>query len=84
MIVLQDDSLPTNDGVTCWVPYKLKNQINFGRDSIITIIGQTSIGKGYDRVKKVQTDEERIMLNTFSIFGIPELLTIVDEPGELL
>ncbi len=83
-VVLQDDSLEGSDGVTVWIPNKLRGMINFGRDSIVTIIGSTSIGKGWDREKRVQTDEERLNINGFSIFGVPGLTTIVEEQGNEL
>ena len=84
LVVLQDDSLEGSDGVTVWIPNRLRGMINFGRDSIVTVIGATSIGKGWDREKRVQTDEERLMLNGFSIFGVPGLTTIVEEQGSEL
>jgi len=84
LIALQDDSLETTDGVTVWLPNNLRGMLNFGRDSVVTLVAQTMIGKGWNRETQQQTDEERIMLNAYSIFGRPGLTTIVDEPGEML
>jgi len=84
LVVLQDDSLEGSDGVTVWIPNRLRGMINFGRDSIVTIIGSTSIGKGWDREKRQQTEEERLNINGFSIFGVPGLTTIVEDQGSEL
>ncbi len=81
LIVLDDDTLDAGQSVTVWVPNNLRHLIDFGRDSVVTVVGQTSIGKGWDSEKRIQTDEERLMLNGFSIFGKPGLTTIVEEQG---
>jgi|GEM_PF-7102338 len=82
MVVLSDDSLGKDEGVTVWVPNNLRSLINFGRDSIVTIVGQTSIGAGWDFEKKVPLPNvERLMINAYSIFGQPGLTTIVEEQG---
>ena len=81
LIVLDDDTLEAGQSVTVWIPNSLRHLIDFGRDSVVTVVAQTSIGKGWDREKRVQTDEERLMLNGFSIFGKPGLTTVVEEQG---
>lgn len=84
MIVLNDDSLTEPvDGVTIWLPNKLRSLINFGRQSVVTVVAQTREGKLWDRQAKRETDIPTVSLNGFSIFGRPGLTTIAEEP-ELL
>ena len=83
-MILNDDSLPTKDGVTCWIPNKLKSTITFGQGSIVTVIAQTSKGKGYDREKRVQTDEDVLNLNVYALFGRPGLTNSVEPQSDLI
>ncbi len=83
-MILNDDSLPTKDGVTCWIPNKLRSTITFGQGSVVTVVAQTSKGKGYDREKRVQTDEEVLNLNVYAIFGRPELTNPVEPQADLI
>jgi len=83
-MILNDDSLPTKDGVTCWIPNRLKSTITFGQGSIVTVIAQTSKGKGYDREKRVQTDEDVLNLNVYAIFGRPGLTNTVEPHTDLI
>ena len=81
MIILKDDSLVGDqDAVQVWVPNKLKSQINFGVGSIISIIGRTRTGPGWDREKQQQdTTVTRLSLEAQSIFGRPGLVNIVED-----
>src|SRR3990172_6032190 len=82
MVILGDDSLPDDKGVQVWVPNKLRSLINFGRDSIITVIGRTRVGPGWDSKNRVPLPEvEQVSLEAFSLFGRPGLTTIVEEQG---
>ena len=85
MIVLNDDSLQAPiDGVTIWLPSKFRELINFGRQSVVTVVAQTREGKVYDRVAKAETDVPTVSLNGFSIFGRPGLTTLAEASDDLL
>jgi len=80
LLILNDETLPLDaDAVTCWVPKTLRDSIDFGKGSIVKIFARTTVGKGYDREKKEQTDEDRVMLNVLGIFAVPGLSTPADE-----
>jgi hypothetical protein len=80
MIVLNDDSLKAPiDGITIWLPNKFKELVNFGRQSVVTVVAQTREGKLWDRAAKAETDTPTVSLNGFSIFGRPGLTTIAEE-----
>ena len=85
-IVLTDDSLneiPFHErGVTCWLPMELKHLINFGKGSIVTVIARTGQGKYYDSEKKVQTDDDVLQMNLFSLIGRPGLTVEQIQEGE--
>jgi len=84
MIVLNDDSLTEPiDGITVWLPNKYRELVNFGRNSVVTVVAQTREGKLYDRQARTETDVPTCSLNAFSIFGRPGLTTVAEEP-ELL
>lgn len=84
-IVLNDDSLPQGTRpISVWIPNELGNTIDFGRNSIVTIIAQTGLGKGYDPETKSKTDEDVLMLNALGVFGRPGMTTPPDEPGEII
>lgn len=84
MIVLNDDSLTAPiDGITIWLPNKYRELVNFGRQSVITVVAQTRETTQYDRETKKNTDIPTVSLNGFSVFGRPGLTTIAEEP-ELL
>jgi len=84
MVVLGDESLG-EDTCTVWVPNTLRNLLNFGRGSIVTVIGQPAVGKKYDREKKQQIEgSESLQINAYSIFGRPGMTTIVEESGREL
>ncbi len=84
-IVISDDTLGDDtQSVTVWLPNALRHLVDFGRGTIVTIIAQTSINKGYDSKTKQQTDEDVLALNAFSIFGRPGLKTSPQEDGELI
>ncbi len=81
MVIIKDDSLlGDQDAVQVWVPNKLKNQINFGNGSVITIVARTRTGPGWDREKQ-QKDESvtRLSLEALSIFGRPGLVNVVED-----
>ena len=80
LLILNDETLPLDaDAITCWIPQTMRDTINFGKGSICTVVCRTSVGKGYDREKKEQTDEDRVMLNVLGIFPVPGLSTPADE-----
>jgi len=80
LLILNDETLPLDaDAITCWIPQTMRETIDFGKGSIVTVICRTSVGKGYDREKKEQTDEDRVMLNVLGIFAVPGLSTPADE-----
>jgi hypothetical protein len=80
MIVLNDDSLTAPiDGITIWLPNKFKELVNFGRQSVVTVVAQTREGKLWDRQARAETDVPTVSLNGFSIFGRPGLTTIAEE-----
>jgi len=83
MVILADDSLiGAQDGVQVWVPYKLRSLINFGTGSIITVVGRTRVGPGWDREKRIPLpDVESLSLEAFSLFGRPGLVNIVEDQG---
>ena len=82
-ITINDNSLPEGSkGVKVWIPNELGHLINFGRDSIVGIIGYTSMGKGWDSEAKKQTDEEVLQINAYSVFGRPGLTTQGFTQGE--
>ena len=57
----------------------MRDSITFGKGSIVKVFARTTVGKGYDREKKIQTDEDRVMLNVLGIFPVPGLSTPADE-----
>jgi len=80
LLILNDETLPLDgDAVTCWVPKAMRDSIDFGKGSIVKIFARTTVGKGYDREKKTQTDEDRVMLNVLGIYAVPGLSTPADE-----
>ena len=80
MIVLNDDSLTAPiDGITIWLPNKFRELVNFGRQSVVTVVAQTREGKLWDRTARAETDIPTCSLNAFSIFGRPGLTTIAEE-----
>jgi len=84
-LVISDDTLgEETKSVTVWLPNALRHLVDFGRGSIVTIIAQTSINKGYDSEKKQQTDEDVLALNAFCILGRPGLTTPAQETGEMI
>ncbi len=84
-IVLTDDSLPENSPlITAWLPYPLGNLINFGKGSIVTLVTQCRIKKGWDNELKQKTDEDVLQLNAFSVFRRPGLYSQPNEEEELI
>jgi len=84
-IALTDDSLPENAPViTVWIPYNLGHLINFGVKSIVTIITQCSLKKGWDSKLKEKTNEDVLQLNAYSVFRRPGLYSQPDEEEELV
>jgi hypothetical protein len=85
MVVLTDDSLEDPiDGITVWLPEKHKDMINFGRQSVVTVVAQTREDFYYDRNIGAKTDTPTAVLNGFSIFGRPGLTTVANEEPEAL
>jgi len=89
-MVLDDESLlfvqteeGTRPGVTCWVPTDRSIKIDFGQDSRIYVVGQTTRGRKYDPVTGQATDEPGdVMLNVYGIY-CPEMFKVKVEPEEL-
>jgi len=73
-VFLSDESLPMeagHDSVTMWFPDELKGELEmFGPNSIVMVIGQTSIGKVYTK-ETGQTDEDCLQMNGMGIFALP-------------
>jgi len=70
-------------GVTCWIPTDRNIEIDFGQDSRIYVIGQTSRGKKFDPLTGQSTDEPGdVMINVFGIH-CPEMFKVKLEPEPL-
>lgn len=84
-ITVNDTSIPEGgDGVKVWIPAELGHLVNFGKDSIVTIIGYTSLNKKWDSDKKEKTDVDVVQINAYSVFGRPGLTTAGFEQGEII
>lgn len=84
-ITVNDTSIPEGgDGVKVWIPAELGHLVNFGKDSIVTIIGYTSLNKKWDSELKQKTDEDVVQINAYSVFGRPGLTTAGFEQGEII
>lgn len=82
-IILDDDSLPEgSQPVTCWVPSEQKDQIQFGRGSIVTVIGRLSMKPGWDSKEKKPTEELQLQINALAVFGRPGLTTPINSQSD--
>jgi hypothetical protein len=85
-LTLQHDTLldvPFHErGVTCWVPKSMKNLINFGRNTVVTVVGRTNEENYYDSDKHLQTEDKKLSLNAQSIIGRPGLIVAKADEGE--
>lgn len=71
-------------GIKVWIPNELGQLINFGKNSIITVVGYTTLGKGWDKENKCPTDEEVVQINAYSVIGRPGFTTDGAEQGEII
>ncbi len=84
-ITLTGSSLPKDHpGIKVWVPAELGNLIDFGNKSIITVIGYTTFGKGWDKELKQQTDEDVVQINAYSVIARPGFGTEGIDQGEII
>ena len=83
-ITLNSNELPEGSrGIKVWIPNELGNLLTFGRGSIVSVIGYTSMGKGWNSELKQQTNEEVVQINAYGIIGRPGLTTQGIDQGEV-
>ena len=72
-LVMGDESFDIGENMTCFVDGSIRHLLDTIEDGdSITVIGRTSLGKGYDVEKKQKTDEDVIMMNLYGVYTRPE------------
>jgi len=72
-MVMGDESFEIGENMTCFVDGSIRHLLEKIEDGdSITVIGRTSMGKGYDAEKKQKTDEDVIMMNLYGVYTRPE------------
>ena len=72
-IVLGDETLDLSETVRGFIDGNIKEMLDkVEAGDTVTVIGRSSIGKGYDSVTKQKTDEDVLIMNVYSVFPRPE------------
>jgi len=82
IVVIEDESTRglETEGLTVWVHEDIKQMLDFGAGSAVTLIGRTVMGPGWNPdTRRLDPSIQRVMVNAFGIYADPQLRIPMNE-----